>query len=349
MKEKVAILSILANIILAISKIAAGVFANSSAILASGLDSLTDIFSSLISYIGIKIAGKPADKNHPYGHYKFEVLAGVIITLIILAAGAGVIYQAYRKFYAPADIALGYLAFAVMIFSVLVNEVMARLKIHFGRKEGSLSLLSDGLHSRIDVYSSLAVLAGLIFSRAWIHADAVLALLIGLYIMKEAFAIGREAMGSLLDVSASPEIEEKIRSIAQTEKIEVSNLKTQKKGSAITANLEIKLSSGLTVEQAAKISDNLRKKLIEEIDNLRYVAIQITSHGLETDFYQPRIGSGFGWQRRGKFGDKIKEAAAKGPDGYCVCDKCGYKTPHQRGVPCSSLKCPRCNKNLTRT
>jgi len=130
--------------------------------------------------------------------------------------------------------------------------------------------------------------------------------------------------------------------------IEISSLKTQKKGSAITANLEIKLPSNLKVEEATKISNSLREKLIKAIESLQYVAIQITSHEVETGFYKPEFGRGFGWQRKGKFRGEIEEARGEGPGGYCACPKCGYKIPHERGVPCSTLECPKCKINLVR-
>ena len=348
MKERIAGISILANMILAGGKIMVGLFSNSAAILAGGIDSFTDIFASTISYIGIKAAGKPADKKHPYGHYKFEVLAGAVITVIILIAGLGIIYNAYRNFLEPAAIKVGYLALGVMIFTAAVNEVMARLKIYFGKKEGSVSLLSDGVHSKLDVYTSLAIIAGLLLNQYWLYADALLALLMGLYIIKEAFVIGREAISSLLDVSAGEEMDKKIMSIAKAENIEVASLKTQKKGSAITANLEIVLPDKLKVAEAAKISNNLREKLIQAIESLQYVAIQIKSHEIETGFFKPEFGRGFGWQRQGRFKKEAKEAAGKGPDGDCVCAQCGYRMPHERGVPCSSLKCPKCQIDLKR-
>ena len=348
MKERIAAISILANMILAGGKIAVGIFSNSAAILAAGLDSFADIFSSLISFIGIKMSEKPADEKHPYGHYKIEVLTGVIITIIIFITGIGIIYDAYRNFLKPAEMAIGYLAFGVMVFSVFVNETMSRLKIYYGKKESSVSLLSDGFHSRIDVFTSLAILIGLFLTKYWLYADATLALLMGAYIIKEAFVIGKDAIGSLLDVSAGVETEGKIKLIAKGQNIEINNLKTQKKGSIITANLEIKLPSNLNVEEAAKISDKLRQQLIEKIDNLQYVAIQISSHQLETNFYKPEFGSGFAWQKKGRFAGGVKEAAGRGPEGNCICEKCGYKIPHQRGVPCSDLKCPTCNINLKR-
>jgi len=348
MKEKVAGISILANAVLAGSKITVGIFSNSVAILAAGIDSFMDIFTSIISYAGIKISKKPSDKEHPYGHHKFEVLTGIIITIILSLTGIGIIYKAYQDFINPETIKISYLAFGVMIFSVIVNEIMARLKIHFGKKENSISLLSDGFHSRIDVYTSLAILLGLFLVKYWIYADSLLAMLVGFYIIKGSFSLGKEAMDSLLDVSAGDEIEGKIRSIAQVQNIEISSLKTQKKGSAITANIEIKLPNDLNVERATKISKELRKKLIKEIETLQYVAIQIISHAVETGFYKPDFGKSFGWQRQGKFKKEINKADSKGPEGDCSCPKCDYKEPHQRGVPCSKLKCPNCNINLER-
>lgn len=348
MKERIAIISILANASLAGGKIAVGVFSNSSAILAAGIDSFVDIFSSAISYIGIKISGKPADKEHPYGHYKFEVLGGVVITLIILATGIGIIYNAFVKFLHPQEIEIGYLAFGIMIFSSIVNEIMARLKTYYGKKENSISLLSDGVHSRIDVYTSLIILIGLFLTPYWIYADSLLAILMGIYIVKEAFLVGKDAAGSLLDVSAGEEIENTIKAIVKTENIEIISLKTQKKGSATTANLEINLPSNLKVEEATRISDKLREKLIKGIESLQYVVIQITSHEVENSFYKPSFGKSFGWQRRGKFKEKIKKATGQGPDGKCVCLKCGYSVTHERGVPCGTLKCPKCDVNLER-
>jgi hypothetical protein len=87
---------------------------------------------------------------------------------------------------------------------------------------------------------------------------------------------------------------------------------------------------------------------MDGIEHLQYVVIQIKSHDTETSFYQPTLGQGFGWQRKGRFKTEIPEATGQGPDGECVCPECGYTVPHQRGVPCSSLKCPNCNVSLVR-
>ncbi len=348
MKEKIAVISIFANMVLAAGKITVGFFSNSAAILADGFHSFVDIFSSAISYVGIKLSKKPADRKHPYGHYKFEVLAGVIITIILLGTGVGIVFEACQGFLNPEQVKIGYLAFGVIIFSIIISETMARLKIHFGKKENSIALLADGIHSRADVYTSLVVLAGLFLIRHWTYIDSFLALLMGLYIIKQAFAVGKEAVDSLLDVSGGEEVEERIKKIAQNQNIVIEDLKTQKKGLAVTANLLINLPSNLKVEEATKISERLREVLMKEIKNLSYIIIQIGSHEIETGFYKPAFGKSFGWQRQGRFKGEIGEAKGGGPGGYCACPQCDYKIPHQRGVPCSKLLCPKCKINLVR-
>jgi len=348
MKERIAIVSVVVNLVLAIAKILVGVISNSAAILAEGLHSGMDILSSSIGFIGIRKAKKPSDKEHPYGHYKFEALSGLIITLILLGTGVGIIYEAYKNFISPGMVVVGYLSLGVMLFSAVVNEIMSRIKTHYGKKENSISLLSDGFHSRVDVYASSVVLFGLVLTKYWVYADAVLALLIGLYIIKQSFSLGKMATDSLLDVSAGGEIENKIKSIAKEHNTEIYDLKTQKKGSALTANLEIKLPSKLSVEEATGISTKLKDALMKNIENLVYVAIQIKSHDVTTSFYQPNFGRGYGWQRRGKFKGEIESARGLGPGGYCACPKCGYKVEHKKGTPCSSLKCPKCDVMLIR-
>jgi len=354
MKEKIAGISIFVNLILAIVKIIVGFISKSTSVLAEGVHSGMDVISSGISLIGIKMGKKPVDKKHPYGHYKFEVLSGLIITMFLFATGIWILYQAYKGFVDPEIVSISYLALGIMLLSAVLNGIMSKLKIYYGKKENSLSLLSDGVHDKIDVYTSIAVLIGLIIMPYWIYVDSILALLIGLYILKESFSLGKEATDSLLDVSAGEEIEEKIKEIIKKEKIEISDLRTQKKGAAVTANLEIKLPNKINVEEATKISNNLKEKLIKNIEPLEYVAIQIRSHDFTDSYFKPKdfvskiTGRGFGWQKKGKFKDTIKEAQGKGPEGYCICSKCGYKKKHERGTPCSTIKCPTCGISLTR-
>ncbi|MEA3248559.1 MAG: cation diffusion facilitator family transporter [Nanoarchaeota archaeon] len=347
MKEKISVLGIVANVFLAIGKIITGIFTKSASILADGVNSGTDVFASTINLIGIKAAKKPADKEHPYGHEKAEVISGFLITLVILGSGFFIIYDAIRGFLGTPVVTISYIAFIVIGSSALINFIMSKLKIHYGKKENSVSLLSDGIHSRIDVLVSLGVFIGLFLTKYWIHFDSIIALLIGLYIIKEAFGLGKETTDILLGAS-SPKTEEKIKEILKKEKTELVDLKTQKLGGKVFAEITIELPSKLKIDEADKISGELRKKLTSQIQELRYISIQIKSHDLQKGYFKPSLGKWFGWQRKGRFKNKIVEAQGRGPDGYCVCSKCGYKQDHKRGVPCSTIKCPKCTINLTR-
>jgi len=355
MKEKIAGLSILVNFVLALGKTIIGFFANSAAVLAEGIHSGMDVLSSAISLAGIKIAKKPVDEKHPYGHYKFEVMSGLVITFILFIAGIWMIYEAYRGFLNPSITSISYLALGIMLLSAVLNEIMARLKIYYGKKENSLSLLSDGVHDKVDVYASIAVLIGLLIMPYWIYTDSILAFLIGLYIIRESFELGKEATDSLLDVSAGKEMDDKIKSIVEEQKIKMGELKTQKKGSIITANFEIKLPKDITVDEATKTSEKLKEKLMDLIEPLEYVAIQIKSHDLVDSSFEPKgidsrisFSRGFDWQRKKRFQEESKEAKGKGPEGYCICAKCGYKQSHKKGVPCSKIKCPKCKSTMKR-
>ena len=236
MKEKIATTSVFVNIVLFLGKVIIGFLTNSTAVLAEGIDSGTDILSSLISRFGIHISKKPVDKEHPYGHYKFEVLSGLFITIILFFTGVSIIYKAYQNFQNPTEIYVGYLSLGVMAVTAIINEIMARLKIKYGKKENSVSLISDGFHSRIDVWRSVAVFFGLILSNYYPQADQIIAGIVGLYIIKESFHLGNEATDSLLDVSAYQEDEKEIKKIIESKNVQLTNLKTQKKGSIITAD-----------------------------------------------------------------------------------------------------------------
>jgi len=365
MKEKIAFYSFLVNFVLAVGKLIVGFIAGSASVIAEGMHSGMDVVSSIVIFFGIKVSGKPSDEKHPYGYQKFEVLSGVLVTLLLFGSGLWVLYEAYQGFLEPEIISLSYIALGVMLFSAVLNEAMARLKIYYGKKENSVSLLSDGVHDRVDVYTSIAVVIGLLIMPYWIYADAVLAALIGFYILKESFELGKEATDSLLDSKAEDETEDKIRQVLKENNIELADMKTQKRGSSVSANLEIKLSKDKSVEEAEKISEDLRKQLLEKVEVLNYVAIQIKSLELTSSYYKPDYGlgigsfnprgRGYGWRKKGggrmqelakeKIGNDVKAA---GPGGYCVCPKCGKKVKHEAGKPCFEMICPVCVERMKR-
>ncbi len=347
-KEQVSFLGIIANIFLAVAKILIGLLSKASSILADGINSATDVISSIVSYVGIKWAKKPADKRHPYGHGQAEVIAGFIITFIIISSAVWIIVDAVKGFFGETQLTINSLAFGVMAGSALVNGIMSFLKVHFGKKYNSASLISDGIHSRIDLLVSLGIFVSLFFIPFYPKIDSIIALLVGIYILVESFKLGGETALSLMGARADEETENKIKEIIKREDIKVIDLKTQKLGEKVFAEITIELPSKINVEEASSITHTLQKKLTDQVENLNYVSIQIKSHDIQEGYYKPKFSKGFGWQRKGRFKEEVPEAHGGGPGGYCICPKGDYKVKHERGIPCSKLKCPNHNIPLVR-
>ena len=345
-KKSVSVLAVFVAAILSIGKIITGIISKSSAILADGIHSGTDAVSSLVSYFGIKLAEKPADKEHPYGHEKAEVIAGFVITIIIFLSALYIIYDGIMSFFSSEPVFIGTLAFVVMAISTFANGIISQIKIHYGKKYNSMSLISDGLHSRIDLLASIAIFIGLFFIKYYSHIDSILALIVGVYILKESLSLGKETTDSLLGASAGEETENKIKEIIKKQNIKLDNLKTQKLGAKIFAEISIKLPSKIKVDEANKITQKLEQTLNKKIENLDYITIQVKGQDVGRGFYNTGLGSG-GW-RKARFKDDIKEASGKGPEGFCICPKCGKKISHKRGTPCSEVKCDKCNVKMRR-
>jgi len=340
-KEKISILGVFANLILAVSKIVIGLISKSSAVIAEGLHSGMDIVSSAISLLGIKAAKKPVDKEHPYGHYKYEIIAGLIITIILLGTSIWIIYEAVTSFFGIKELLITNFTLGVMAFSAIINEVMARIKIKYGKKYESMALMADGQHSRVDVLASVGVFIGLFLTRYWVHLDSVIALLIGFYILAESVSLGKKTTDSLLDISAGEEIENQIKAVVARENIKLSELRTRKVGPTVLAELKIMLDPKLKVEEASGITKKLEEKIHKSVPSVKYAVVQIGSHKIKETVYRGTLGRKFGW--RGRMGGK-----GLGPGGECVCPKCGHKVPHQRGVPCFQRKCPECGSFMAR-
>ena len=294
-QEKISLISTIVNFVLAILKLIVGFLINSVALMADAIHSGLDVFSSLVTFLGIKAGQKPVDEKHPYGHYRSESLAGFIVAILLGLSGLWILYEGGMRFIKLEPVSFSLWAIGLIIFSVIINEVMARLKFHYGRKHESLALVADAEHSRADVISSAGVLIGLVLVRYFIYADAIVAVLIGLYILKQTFSIGKQITDSLLDVS-NKELEEKIKKIFSAHKIEISGIKTRKIGSTNFAEIKIQLDPKLKVDQVSELTAILENKLLSNISELKYVVISVESHEMKRGTIIS-LGKKFGFKR----------------------------------------------------
>ena len=169
--QSVSIISTLVNFFLGAAKLFFGLLTGSLALAADGIHSGMDVFSSLITFWGIKVSQKPVDEKHPYGHWRAESLAGFLVTIILFISGAWILFEAIKRFLGEKPILFSKEAILVIVISIILTELMAQLKFVYGRKYQSLSLVADAEHSRADVFSSIGVLVGLIlikFIMLWI-------------------------------------------------------------------------------------------------------------------------------------------------------------------------------------
>ncbi len=208
-------ISVIANVILTIAKGFAGILASSTALIADALHSLDDILGSALVWIGIKIAQKPPDESHPYGHFKAESLAELGVGLIIVFTSLSILVEAVNNLIAGLKPSFELYALAVALTSAVINEALARYKISVGIKTKSSSLIAEGKHSRTDMISSLSVVLGFIlvyFGYWW--ADAVVAIAISILILQMGGEILKNAIDVLMD-KVDEELSVRIRRIIE--------------------------------------------------------------------------------------------------------------------------------------
>ncbi|MCD6270247.1 cation diffusion facilitator family transporter [bacterium] len=294
MKPKtVSIISTFTNLGLGLAKLFFGFLINSVALMADGVHSSMDVFSSFVAFYGIKVAEKPVDEEHPYGHWRAESLAGFIVTIILAISGLWILYESAKRFFGEKLLPLSFWAILVLAVSIILTEVLARMKFHYGQKYKSVALVADAQHSRADVLSSIGVLIGVLASHYFSLADAVTGAIVGLYILYEAFEMGKEITDSLLDV-ANKDVEERIRKICKAHNVEIDSLKTRKIGAFNFAEIKIKLQPNLTVKEVQNITSALEERFLANIPELKQIVISIQAYDLAKQVICTRLGKRIG-------------------------------------------------------
>ncbi|MDD2804406.1 MAG: cation diffusion facilitator family transporter [Elusimicrobiales bacterium] len=265
-------LSVASNTALVIFKVIVGFAIGSVSVLSEAIHSGIDLVAALIAWFAVRSAGKPADKEHRYGHGKFENVSGFVEALLIFGAAAWIIYEAAHKLRNPQPIGTIGWGILVMALSSFVNMAVSSALFRIGNATDSVAIKADAWHLRTDVYTSLGVMAGLgliwFFSfffhdhdLLWI--DPVAAILVALLIIKAAYDLTVQSLGDLLDISLpeaeAAEIEKAIKS--EPGAISYKNLRTRKSGAVKFVDFDLLVDGSVTVDAAHAITDRITEAL----------------------------------------------------------------------------------------
>lgn len=255
---------------LTLLKLAAAVATGSLAVLSSGIDSLLDILMSGANYMGIRQAEQPPDPKHPFGHGKFETIATIFQSLAIALSGCWLLYESVQRLIHGSELTRLGGGIIVLLFSSAASWKISSYLKKTARDTDSSALRADSLHFSMDVYTNLALMAGLaviyFFDIAWL--DPALSVLVGGYILFEAFRLLRYGMGDILDEQLPDSIREEVTRLLEQHRRDLlgyHRLRTRRAGSQKIIDFHLTVCRHLTVEESHKITDHLEKRIREKI------------------------------------------------------------------------------------
>ncbi len=277
----VSAVSIIANTVLAAGKIAAGFFANSQAMVSDGVHSASDVFSSIIVIIGVKLSAKKSDRLHPYGHERFECVAAIVLAVVLVITGCFIGADAisklssgnYDDFKEP-----GIAAVIAAAFSIAVKEAMFWYTRYYAKKIDSGAVMADAWHHRSDALSSVGALIGIVGARnGYPFLEHIASLVICVFIMKAAFDIFKDAVDKMVDKSCDSETEEKIRSCvsSQDDVIGIDMLKTRVFGNRIYVDIEICADGNKTLCEGHEIAEHVHDAVEKEFPKIKHIMVHV--------------------------------------------------------------------------
>ena len=262
------------NIILTVFKIFAGVLGRSTAMIADGIHSLSDLLSDIVVIVFVKISAKGRDKNHDYGHGKFETFATLIISLMLIVVAVNLMSGGINKIRQILDggevSSPGMIALWAAVASIVLKEILYRYTIIQGRALNSPMMIANAWHHRSDAFSSVGSLlgiAGAIFlGDKFVILDPITGCVISIFILVMAVKMSVPAIKELLDVSLPDDVEEKIEATAKSVKgvVDLHELKTRREGPGIIMEGHLVLDSEISLKEAHDISKKVEESLRKE-------------------------------------------------------------------------------------
>ncbi len=278
---RVSVNSIIVNVVLSVFKFAAGTIAGSGAMISDAVHSVSDVFSTIVVVIGVKMAGKQSDGRHQYGHERLECVASLLLAIALAATGIGIGYTSITKIISADYRVLkvpGLLALAAAVLSIIVKETMYWYTRAAAKRINSGALMADAWHHRSDAMSSVGSFIGIFGARmGYPVLDPVAGTVICIFIVKAAVCIFCDAIGKMTDVACDEKTVRKIYRIAmgQTGVITVDDVKTRMFGNKKYVDLEISQDGKKTLEEAHGIAEAVHDRIESEIEGVKHCMVHV--------------------------------------------------------------------------
>ncbi len=281
---KVTLVSIIGNLILSVFKLLAGVLAHSGAMVSDAVHSASDVFSSIIVIIGVKFSSKDSDREHPYGHERFECVAAIILSVVLLITGLAIGVDAIRDIIGGhyEDLAIpGTLALVAAIVSIIAKEAMYRYTKVYAKRLDSSALMADAWHHRSDALSSIGALIGIAGARMGFPVlDPVASIVICIFIVKAAVDIFMDAINKMVDHSCDEATEQAIRDCASAQEgvLGIDFLHTRVFGNKIYVDLEISADGDRPLKETHAIAEKVHDSIEAEFPKIKHIMVHVNPY-----------------------------------------------------------------------
>ena len=275
--KKASYVAIFGNITLTIFNIIIGIISGSTALVAEGFHTLSDVLTSIIAFIGFKIGMKPADEDHQYGHGRAEPIVGLIIVIFLVIVAYEIISGAYAKIVLGEAVIPPSLIAAIMAaIGIGINYTMSTYLTRSGEKINSPALIADGKHQRVDIFSCITVLIGVVGSQFGIPIlDTIVSVFIALIIINTALHLAYDNLNTLMGKVPSKQIIEDIKKAALISKCVkgVHNVKINNMGPYSSVELHVELNKELKLEKSHKIAHEVEQNIINNVESVKMVSV----------------------------------------------------------------------------
>lgn len=277
----VSTVSIVGNTVLSLLKLIAGIVAHSGAMVSDAVHSASDVFSSIVVIIGVKLAGKDSDEEHPYGHERIESVAAIVLAIVLCITGLFIGHAAVENLTArdPAELQIpGLLALIAAGISIAAKEAMYWYTRYYAKQLESDALMADAWHHRSDALSSVGSMIGILGARMgyrWL--DPVASLLICVFIVKAAYDIFADAIKKMVDHACSQETQQGIVACAGRQEgvLGVSHIQTREFGNRIYVDLEILADGQIPLTEANKIAERVHDRIEQEFPKIKHILVLV--------------------------------------------------------------------------